>query len=74
MLFSGTYAELLQHDGAFAELIRNYLNEADNDDNDEDDPEGETLSHFSILSCSSVSFCPSGHCIRVLTSNHPHTV
>ena len=46
---SGTYTELLQNEGAFAEFIRNYLNEADNEDDWENDPEGETINHISIL-------------------------
>lgn len=38
--YPGTYSELLQHNGAFADLIRTYLND---EDDDEDDPEGEVL-------------------------------
>ena len=34
---TGTYSELISHNGAFAELIRTYLNEDDINGEDEDD-------------------------------------
>ncbi len=36
----GTYSQLLSHNGAFAELIWNYLNERDSDSESDLDPEG----------------------------------
>ncbi len=38
----GTYSELLSHNGAFAELIKTYLTDENEEDEDEDDEEGES--------------------------------
>ena len=39
----GTYEELLQQDGAFAEFIRNYLQEADSEESDSEGMVGRII-------------------------------
>ncbi len=39
----GTYNELLQRNGAFAEFIKLYLDAADDGEDEEEDPEGISL-------------------------------
>lgn len=47
---SGTFAELLKYDGAFADFLRNYLNEEiDEDKEDEEDEDGRLISFLFVL-------------------------
>lgn len=43
----GSYEELMSHDGAFAQFLKVYLTQEHDDE--EDDPEGRSTFHVSIL-------------------------